>query len=321
MVTSLNSAATLGISGANGTVSIANKQAIAAQVQGVLTNVISLANTSYQGIYLFGGTASSTPPFVPASTTYTSAQGTVLSPLSATVPMSAGSVTTVSDASTGKSFAFTVIAGQTIGDFAAAVNNAVSTGILSVGTTAAVNAAGQLSISTNSSSAGIVVSSNDLALGAMTATPSTAVADAYAYVGNSNVNNVQVGDSMSIATNLPGSQLLTSGANVIGSLNGLIKALQTGTSSQIGGASAAVSTALTYVTQQRIPLDNNLSRLNSQEAYLGQETLTLTTQQTSLVGVDIAQAATNLSQAELTHSAILAAAAKALPQTLLDYLK
>ena len=75
------------------------------------------------------------------------------------------------------------------------------------------------------------------------------------------------------------------------------------------------------VGQQRVPLDNTISELNAQDSYLSQESLTLTTQQTSLVGVDIAQAATNLSQAELVHSAVLAVAAKVLPQTLLDFLK
>jgi len=64
-----------------------------------------------------------------------------------------------------------------------------------------------------------------------------------------------------------------------------------------------------------------MSQLNDQESYLGQETLTLTTQQTSLVGANLADAATNLSQAELINSAVLAAAAKVVPETLLDYLK
>jgi flagellin-like hook-associated protein FlgL len=40
-----------------------------------------------------------------------------------------------------------------------------------------------------------------------------------------------------------------------------------------------------------------------------------------LVGIDLATAATNLSQAQLNNSTVLAAAAKVMPQTLLDYLK
>jgi flagellin-like hook-associated protein FlgL len=129
-----------------------------------------------------------------------------------------------------------------------------------------------------------------------------------------------VGDTLSVASNLPGNQLLISGANVIGSLTGLINALQTGTSAQIGTATTSVSAALTYVSQQRIPLDNSISELNSQESYLSQEKVTLTTQQTSLVGANLADAATNLSQAETQNDAVLAAASKVMPETLLDYL-
>lgn len=320
VVTSLNAAITLGTSGASGTVTTANKQAIAAQVQGVLTSVISQANTSYQGVYVFGGSASTTPPFVAASTTFTSAQGTAASPLAATSALTAGSVTTISDATTGETFVFKAAADDTVATLTTAISNAVAAGTLSAGTSAMINAAGKLAIGTNTSTAGIVVSSNDAVLGSMTAASGTEVPNAYAYVGNGTVNSVQVGDSMDVATNLPGSQLFTSGPNVVGSLTGLITALQTGTALQIGAATTAISAGLNYVAEQRIPLDNTISRLNDQDSYLSQETVTLTSQQTSLVGANMADAATNLSQAELTNSAVLAAAAKVLPQTLLNYL-
>ena len=215
---------------------------------------------------------------------------------------------------------FTATAGETIAQLSTAVANAAAAGTLSAGTTASINAAGQLAIGSNSNTNGIVVSTNDPALGAMNALPGTEVANAYAYVGNSAVNNVPVGESLGIATNVPGNQLFTSGANMIGSLNGLITALQSGTSAQIQTATTAVSTSLSSVSQQRVPLDNSISQLSSQESFLSQETLTLTTQQTALVGVNLATSATNLAQAETANSAVLAAAAKVLPQTLLSYL-
>jgi len=320
VVTSLNAAITMGTSGASGTTSAANKQAIATQVEGVLSSVISQANTSFQGVYLFGGSATSTPPFVAASSAYTSAQVSTSPPLTATLPLTAGSVTTVSDASTGKTFVFVVTAGETISDLSAAIAGAATAGTLSAGTTATINATGQLQIGTNSSADGIVVTSNDPVLGAMSADSGTGVANAYAYVGNSSVNSVKVGDSMTIATNVPGDQLFTSGTNVVGSLNSLITALHTGTDAQIGAATAAVSTALNDVGEQRVPLDNTISELNSQDSYLSQEKLTLTTQETSLVGVNLATAATNLSEAETANSAVLAVASKVLPETLLNYL-
>jgi flagellin-like hook-associated protein FlgL len=208
-----------------------------------------------------------------------------------------------------------------VGTLATAISNAVAAGTLSAGTSATINASGQLSIGTNSSTAGIVVSSNDAALGQMTAAPGTAVANAYAYVGDNSVNQVQVGDSLNVASNLPGNPLLTGGPNVIGSLTNLINALQNGSSTQIATATAGISAAINYVGQARVPFDNTISELNNQESYLGQEKVTLTSQQSSLVGINLSVAATNLSQAELTSNAVMAAAAKVLPETLLNYLQ
>ena len=321
VVTSLNSAVTLGTEGANGTETSANRQEVASQVQSILSSVIAQANTSFQGVYVFGGSDSTTPPFVSASTTYTSSQGSNASPLAATTALTAGSVTTISDAATGETMTYQAAAGDTIATLQSAIASAVSAGTLSAGTSATINANGQLSIGTNSATAGIVVSSNDAVLGTMTAASGTEVANAYAYVGSSGVNTVQVGDSMNVATNLPGNQLLTSGPNVIGALTNLITALQTGSTAQIGTATTAVFSGLTYVGQQRVPLDNTIGQLNDQESYLSQEKITLTTQQTSLVWISTADAATNLSQAQLDNSTVLAAAAKIMPQTLLQYLQ
>jgi flagellar hook-associated protein 3 FlgL len=321
VVTSLNSAITEGTEGANGSETSANRQGIATQVASVLSSVISQANASYQGVYVFGGSDSTTPPFVQASTTYTSSQGSAASPLAATTPLTAGSVTTISDATTGQTMTYKAAAGDTIATLQSAIASAALAGTLSAGTTATINANGQLSIGTNSATAGIAVNSDDAVLGSMTAASGTEVANAYAYVGNSDINTVQVGDSMNVATNLPGNQLFTAGPDVIGSLSNLITALQSGSAAQIGSATAAVSTALNYISEQRIPLDNTISQLNSQDSYLSQEKITLTTQQTALVGINLADAATNLSQAQLDNSAVLAAAAKIMPQTLLQYLQ
>jgi flagellar hook-associated protein 3 FlgL len=215
VVTSLTQAVSLGTEGANGTNTAANQQAIATQVQGLLSSVVSQANLSYQGAYLFGGTASTTTPY--------------------------------------------------------------------------------------------------------TADPSSP--SGYTYNGNNDVNSIQVGDQLNVQVNVPGSQIFSnSSANVLGSLSSLVTALQSGNTTAIGTATAAVSSALNYVSQQRVIYGNTESQLNSQETYLQQETVNLSSQATSLIGVDEAKAATNLSQAETDNNAALAAAAKVLPNTLLNYL-
>ncbi len=216
VVTSLTHAVTLGTQAANGTLSTANQQSIAQEVNGILSSVLSQANKSYQGVYLFAGTANSTAPFT----------------ASATAP------------------------------------------------------------------------------------------SGYAYNGSPNVNSVVIGDQLDVSMGVAGDQIFSnSGGDVLGSLSNLVTALQSGNATAISTATSAVSSALTNVNQQRVSYGNAESQLNSQDTYLQQETVNLKSQQTSMIGVDMAEAATLFSQAEVQNQAALAAAAKVLPNTLLNYLK
>jgi flagellar hook-associated protein 3 FlgL len=63
IVTQLTSAVTLAVQGSNGTMDASNLSAIAQQLTGIRDQVLSLANTSYQGNYLFAGSQGSTQPF------------------------------------------------------------------------------------------------------------------------------------------------------------------------------------------------------------------------------------------------------------------
>lgn len=216
VVSLLNQAVTLGTEGANGTSSVTNRAAIATDVQGLLSNVVALANTTFQGISIFGGTVSGKQAFT-------------------------------ADASS---------------------------------------------------------------------------ANGYKYNGNGNVNTVDVGVTLSVQATIPGDTLFTnSNASVLGALSDLSKALTTGSSADIGNATASVTAALNYVTQQHVVYGNTMNQLTSQETYLSQEKVTLTSRESSLVGIDTATAAENLSQAETNNSAIFAAAAKVIQNSLLNYLK
>jgi flagellar hook-associated protein 3 FlgL len=67
VVTALQRAISLGVQGANGTLSNADRGDVAGELSGIQQQLISLANTSYQGEFIFAGTAT-TQPFVPSST-------------------------------------------------------------------------------------------------------------------------------------------------------------------------------------------------------------------------------------------------------------
>jgi flagellar hook-associated protein 3 FlgL len=70
VVIALQRAITLGVEGGTGTQSAANRLALAEEVKGITAEVLSVANLSYRGGYLFSGTATSQPfvadPLAPA---------------------------------------------------------------------------------------------------------------------------------------------------------------------------------------------------------------------------------------------------------------
>src|SRR5258708_22187893 len=69
VVTVLTRAVAIGTEGANGTLSAADRQAVAGEVQGLTSQLLSLANTTYQGTYIFSGAAVKTQPFALTTTT------------------------------------------------------------------------------------------------------------------------------------------------------------------------------------------------------------------------------------------------------------
>jgi flagellar hook-associated protein 3 FlgL len=65
-----------------------------------------------------------------------------------------------------------------------------------------------------------------------------------------------------------------------------------------------LSTALGYVSQQRVIIDNSLTRLQAAENYTQSESTQLTATQTTLLQADVGQVATGLSTAETQQAAL-----------------
>jgi flagellar hook-associated protein 3 FlgL len=81
VTTALQQAISLGVEGANGTVNATDRLAIATQLQGIQSQLLNLANLSYQGNYVFAGTANQSAPYVlnsnsPSGVTYQGNTGT-----------------------------------------------------------------------------------------------------------------------------------------------------------------------------------------------------------------------------------------------------
>jgi flagellar hook-associated protein 3 FlgL len=134
-----------------------------------------------------------------------------------------------------------------------------------------------------------------------TTTPAVA-----AYQGDSDVSYLEAPNGQKIQLNIPGSQIFSANGNdVLGTLNTLIADFSSGTASPTAEADAqSLDSALSYVTQQRVLLDNSLSRLSSAESYTQSESTQLTASQTTLLQANVGQVATGLSTAETQQAAL-----------------
>jgi flagellar hook-associated protein 3 FlgL len=142
------------------------------------------------------------------------------------------------------------------------------------------------------------------------------------YNGNDQTNSVQIADGLNVKTNMPGSQLFQGPtANIFGALQQLITSLQTGSTSNAETATNQLRDAFDNLSGQRIFYGNTVNQLNSTQTFLQQEKVSLSSQATTLIGADITKSASDLTRAQTAYNATLAAAAKILPTSLLDYLK
>jgi flagellar hook-associated protein 3 FlgL len=128
------------------------------------------------------------------------------------------------------------------------------------------------------------------------------------YSGDENVNYLGLPNGQKIQLNVPGDQIfLGSGTNsVFGALNALVADYSSGTvnTSQAVNDTEALGTALNYVSQQRVTVDNSITQLGAASTAVTNEKTQLMTAQTDLMQADIPTVATQLSLAETQQTAL-----------------
>jgi flagellar hook-associated protein 3 FlgL len=203
VVSQLTQAISLATSANNGTMNPSDVKSIGSQISGILDEVQSLANTNYQGQYIFAGGQTSTTPF--ASSTATS--------------------------------------------------------------------------------------------------PATTT-----YNGDEDINYLQTPNGQRIQLNVPGDQIFSgTGANsVFGALNSLVADYSNGTvnTAQAVSDTEALSTAMNYVSQQRVTIDNSITQLTAASDAVTSDQTQLTAAQTNLMQADVATVSTQLSLSETQQTAL-----------------
>jgi len=220
VVSQLTQAISLATAANNGTMSANDRASIANQLAGIRSEVMSLANSSYQGQYIFGGGQTANAPF--------------------------------------------------------ALNAAVS--------------------------------------------PATVP-----YGGDGGVIYLETPNGQQIQMNVPGGQIFTGpgSTSVFGALNKLIadySAVNTDTSQAVADTTA-LSTALGYVSQQRVTIDNSITQLIAASGAVSSQATQLTAAQTNLMQADVAQIATQLAMAQTQQTALESLIAQMASGSLFDKLR
>jgi len=209
VVTNLTTAISLATRANNGTLNASDVKSIASQISGILNEVQSLANTNYQGRYIFAGGQTAAAPF---------ATSTATSP----------SVTK--------------------------------------------------------------------------------------YSGDQGVNYLQSPNGQKIQLNVPGDQIFMGNgtSNVFATLNSLIADYSNGAvnTDQAVKDTLALGTALSYVSQQRVTIDNSMTQITSASEAVTNVQTQLTTAQTNLMQADLATVSTQLSLSKTQQTALISVIAQ-----------
>jgi flagellar hook-associated protein 3 FlgL len=201
VVEQLNSALSYATQANNGTMNSSDLKSVSNEIAGIRDEVLSLANTSYQGQYVFGGSQTGTTPFTLDTST----------------------------------------------------------------------------------------------------TPATVT-----YNGDDDINTLLSPTGQSISLNLPGDQVFTAAtASVLGTLNNLVADYAGGGSGGGVADTAALTNALNYVSEQRVTIDNSITRLNAASDTATEQATQLTAVQTNLMQADIGTVSTQLSLSASQQTALI----------------
>ncbi len=127
------------------------------------------------------------------------------------------------------------------------------------------------------------------------------------YSGDSTVTYAVTPNGQNIQMNLPGNQVFGSGSTgVLATMNTLINDFSTGASaSTIAVDISNLSAGLQTVSQQRVILDNGLSRLQASSTYAQSETTQLQAAQNAVIQSNPAQLAAELSQTTTQNTSLI----------------
>jgi flagellar hook-associated protein 3 FlgL len=143
------------------------------------------------------------------------------------------------------------------------------------------------------------------------------VGDTVTYQGNLEVNSIDVGKSLEIKQNIPGSSIFTP---IFDAISNLLTAIDSGNSSDIQSALTQFAPALDGISRGRIQIGVDLSSLENVRTEHEAQELNIRERRSRVEDADLAEAITQLNQIQTALKAALSAQASVGQRNLFDYL-
>jgi flagellar hook-associated protein 3 FlgL len=145
----------------------------------------------------------------------------------------------------------------------------------------------------------------------------TIAGDAVTYQGNSEINSIDVGESLEIRQNLSGSAIFTP---IFDAITTLLQAVDSGDIAAIQAGVTQLNPALSGLSNARIQLGVDLSRLEDIKTEHDAQALNIRARRGRIEDANLAEAITDLTQIQTALRASLSAQGTIQPRNLFDYL-
>ena len=239
------------------------------------------SSTNFNGANVFTGNTSAS---------FTSTQSNLLS----TTLLQSGSVTTITDMTTGSTFNFKGTGSNTVGDLVTAVNAAVTNKLLSSTVSAsAMSATVASALTIGGTGANLEITTNDTSLGALNATTAA---------NNTSTVFISDGQTATVANNEVTTSISTLSAHDL-----TLDTKDLSTSADAQSALTTITAAISSVSAQRGQIGASVNRLTAASANMSNEVTNLQSAANSIQNADIGKTVANMTQYNVLQSTGMAA--------------
>jgi flagellin len=299
VTTLLNRAVTLATEGASGNITATQSTALDTEFQSIAKEITQIGQTTN-----FNGTNVFSPN---SGAVVETTAGTANAQLTLGDNLTAGSVTTVTNNTTGASYSYTAKAGDKVSDLNTALAVAATVTLLGGTNAFAVGSAVQgASLASGSDTNNLTLTNSGSSNISMTSTDAEFSSAVAAGAGAVNNNNVFISDSSTTASTAT-TQISTAVQALSANTLGLTSTVNLASTSGASAALTLINAAITTISAQRGVIGASVNRLNAATNVMSNQVQNLTSASNSIQNADIGKTVAAMTQYNILQSTGMAA--------------